>query len=165
MLILSVIAHSFTLRKSISALLPFSADITNSWFVFYAGFFPLITCVHATIDLALFFFAQLNPICTLMVSILFFVGWILQISFWCHCDYAPDSDTCYQFYVMGNEHSDMIGSLNGVSDRITAAKVIFGVMMLVLYVLMPLWSALILSTLVCSTKRSGAFLHVGTDCD
>lgn len=113
-------------------LLVSSADRVNSWFVFYSGFFPLVSCIHATIDVALFFFVQLNPICTLTVSFLLFVGWIIQISFWCHCDYAPDSNTCYQFYVIGNARSDMSGSLKGVSDNVTAAKVLLGVIMFVL---------------------------------
>ena len=120
------------LQRSIFILFVYFADRINSWFVFYSGFFPLVSCIHATVDVALFFFAQLQPILTLTVSTLLLVGWIIQISFWCHCDYAPDSNTCYQFYVIGNPRSDMSGSLAGVSDEITAAKVLLGVILFVL---------------------------------
>lgn len=104
----------------------------NSWLVFYSAFLPSISCIHAAIDFVLFFFAELNPIFTLTISLLLSVGWIIQISFWCHCDYSPDSDTCYQYYFTGNPLSDMSGSLIGVSDEITAAKVILGVILSVL---------------------------------
>ena len=122
----------FFLRSFRRILLPRSTDVLNSWFVFYSAFLPLLSCIHVVIDVVLFLFAELNPICTLTVSFLLSVGWIIQISFWCHCDYSPDSDTCYQYYVMGNAHSHVSGSLIGVSDELTAAKVILGVILLVL---------------------------------
>ncbi len=112
--------------------MPLSADDLSSWFALYSGFFPILSFTHATIDAVLFFFAQLNPICTLTFSLVLFVGWIVQLSFWCHCDYSPDSDLCYQFYVVENPMSEMTGSLDGVSDEITAAKVAVGMIMLVL---------------------------------
>lgn len=112
--------------------MPLSAGNLNSWFALYSGFFPFLSFTYAIVDPVLFFFAQLNPICTLTFSLVLFVGWIIQLSFWCHCDYSPDSDLCYQFYVVENPMSEMTGSLNGVSDEITAAKVAVGIIMLVL---------------------------------
>ena len=110
----------------------FSTDEFRSWFIFYSGFFPLVSFIHTLIDATCFFFAYLIPIYTLILSILILIGWIIQVCFWCHCDYAPDSETCYQFYIAGNTHSDMKGSLIGVSDGLTAAKVVLGMVVVVL---------------------------------
>lgn len=112
--------------------LPLSTDELNSWFVLYSAFLPFLTFSHGIVDTALYFFAQLNPICTLAISIFLSIGWIIQISFWCHCDYNPDSKTCYQFYVAENPHSDMSGSLDGVSNGVTATKVGLGMIVLLL---------------------------------
>lgn len=45
---------------------------------------------------------------------------------------------------MGNPHSEMSGSLTGVSDAVTVAKIALGMIVLILYVPMPLPTALIL---------------------
>ncbi|CAD6575159.1 MAG: hypothetical protein ASARMPREDX12_007134 [Alectoria sarmentosa] len=131
---------------------------STAWFVLYSGFFPFLSFTHAFIDAALFFFAQLNPICTLLLSILVFVGWIIQVSFWCHCDYTPDSDTCYQFYIVGNPYSDMSGSLSGVSDGITATKVAFGMIVLTFYI-----AYLVLATIAVHEMRSTDHVRIDDD--
>lgn len=67
-----------------------------------------------------------------MVAVLLSIGWIIQVCFWCHCDYAPDSNTCYQYYITGSEGSQEGGSLYGVSDGVTAVKVVLGLVVLTL---------------------------------
>ena len=101
----------------------------------YSGFFPSLSLAQASLDGVLFFYARLNPIRTLTLSVLLSAGWVIQILFWCHCDYnASDPNTCYQFHILGAAGSDTSGGggLVGVSDGVTAAKLAFGLVVLIL---------------------------------
>ena len=109
-----------------------SLTITHSWFIFYSCFFPFLTLVHGLIDTFCFALGSLYPMYALVVSATFLIGWIVQISFWFQCDYFPDYTKCYQFYVVGRSDSQSAGSLVGVSDGVTAAKVALGMVLLVL---------------------------------
>ncbi|KAM0797611.1 hypothetical protein BDR22DRAFT_432565 [Usnea florida] len=136
----------------------FSTDESRSWFIFYSGFFPLVGFIHVIIDTICFFLAYLNPIYTLTLSILLLTGWIIQVCFWCHCDYAPDPKTCYQFYVAAETNSNMMGSLAGVSGGLTAAKVILGMVVVAMYVTYST-----LATVALQNKRRGDHVRIVDD--
>lgn len=64
--------------------------------VFYSGFLPLITILHACTDAALYFLSLLHPLYALVVSLIWFLGWAVQTAIWgiCYGDGSYEQDVC-----------------------------------------------------------------------
>ena len=64
---------------------------------------PFFSVLHSILDLTLHFLIALNPVYSLAVGSIYFIGWLVQWSLWMHCeisgigfDNAGKGETCFQ---------------------------------------------------------------------
>lgn len=92
------------------------------------------------IDFSLSLFTLLNPVYALIGSLIFFIGWAVQVGFWTQCDITVNMevnggrDTCYQFWIEKDANN---GDLVGVPVTLANAKVAFGFMVFFMLVFFP----------------------------
>lgn len=124
--------HSLTLRHVWSTTMLLIVTLTNKiallgrYFVFYSGTMPLLSFLHAVVDLTLYLMARLQPLYALMGAIVFVCGWGVQVGYWAQCDLLDHLHIsgvgCYQSSIMTDSH----GALAGVPTELANAKVAFG---------------------------------------
>lgn len=95
---------------------------------------PLLTIIHSTIDLTLYFTIGLNPISALTSALIFLTGWAAMLGLWGRCDadgssYENSLGLCYQDIL---ERTPDGGAVVGVSTELGDAKVAFAVLLLLL---------------------------------
>lgn len=98
----------------------------HRFFVFYSATTPVLTIIHAALDLILYLMALLHPVYALIGSVIFVCGWAIQVAFWAQCDIPASLEigTSYPRY-QDNIQRDGKGSLVGISATLAQAKVAF----------------------------------------
>jgi len=98
-----------------------------SYFVFYSVTSPLISILHAALDLTLHLATLADPIYVLVGSVIFVCGWAAQMAFWTEGD-LPDSleiGTSYNRY-QDDLKRDARNDFVGVSSELGGMKVTAG---------------------------------------
>lgn len=95
-----------------------------SYFVVYSVTTPMLSIIHAALDLTLHLATLANPIYALVGSIIFVCGWAVQMMFWTQGDVPV-------WFEIGTEYTryqdviekDARGDLEGVSSELGGVKV------------------------------------------
>lgn len=116
---------------------------SNSKIIVYSLFMPFFTILQALTDLALHFYLSLHPIYALVVSSIYFIGWLTQWSIWMDCevsgigfDNAGKGETCFQVnlrhalnsYIPSKSSGGIVNARVGLGAIVIALYVAYGVM-------------------------------------
>ncbi|KAL9598715.1 MAG: hypothetical protein Q9219_004328 [cf. Caloplaca sp. 3 TL-2023] len=128
---------------------------SNGKIIVYSTFMPFFTMLQSLIDLAAHAFSTLHPIYWIVVSSIYFVGWLGQWNIWMDCEitgigFENDSGQCFQARLNHAERS-MIPSqssaalvkgrmgLGGVLVGLYAAYLVLSILYLVLGIWTMMW--------------------------
>ncbi|KAL9630913.1 MAG: hypothetical protein Q9204_004481 [Flavoplaca sp. TL-2023a] len=87
---------------------------TNSQIIAYSTAMPFFSILQSGLDLSLHFLISLHPVYSLVISILYFSGWLTQWTIWMNCeitaigfDNAGEGDTCWQVNLEHRQYSEV----------------------------------------------------------
>ncbi|KAL8720128.1 MAG: hypothetical protein Q9225_002973 [Loekoesia sp. 1 TL-2023] len=116
---------------------------TNQRIIVYSAFMPFFTILQSILDLSLHFLISLHPLYSLVISSLYFIGWLVQWSIWMHCeisgigfDNAGKGETCFQVNLDHRKDSmipfrsseGVVNGRVGVGAVVTALYAVYTVM-------------------------------------
>ncbi|KAL8644309.1 MAG: hypothetical protein Q9210_007317 [Variospora velana] len=119
---------------------------TNGKIIAYTLFMPFFTILQSLVDLALHFYLSLHPIYALVISAIYFIGWLSQWSIWMNCevtsigfDNGGKGETCFQINLKHAENSTVPSKS---SEGVVNARVGLGFVVIALYVAYGVMAAL-----------------------
>ncbi|KAI4141822.1 MAG: hypothetical protein L6R39_005173 [Caloplaca ligustica] len=75
---------------------------SNSKIIAYSAFMPFFSMIQSMLDLTLHFLVSLHPIYSVVISGIYFIGWLTQWAIWMNCeisgigfDNAGQGETCF----------------------------------------------------------------------
>ncbi|KAI4115203.1 MAG: hypothetical protein LQ338_007893 [Usnochroma carphineum] len=119
----------------------------NGQIIVYSAFMPFFSMIQSMLDLSLHFLVGLHPIYSLVISIIYFSGWLTQWTIWMDCEitgigFENDGDRCFQVKLDHRLYS-MVPSRS--SDGIVNGRVGLGAIIIALYVAYGVLAALALT--------------------
>ncbi|KAL8924717.1 MAG: hypothetical protein Q9208_003907 [Pyrenodesmia sp. 3 TL-2023] len=128
---------------------------SNGKIIVYSLLMPFLTIIQSLLDLAFHFCLALHPLYALVVSAIYFIGWLVQWSIWMHCevsgigfDNAGKGETCFQINL---DHAPNSTVPSKSSEGVVNARAGLGAVVMALYVAYGLMAALA----VVRNKRGG----------
>ncbi|KAL9018161.1 MAG: hypothetical protein Q9185_004523 [Variospora sp. 1 TL-2023] len=119
---------------------------SNVIIIAYTLFMPFLTILQSLVDLALHFCFSLHPIYALVISVIYFTGWLSQWTIWMDCEITTigfynggELENCFMINLEHAENSTVPSkSSKGVVD----ARVGLGFIVLALYIAYGVMAAL-----------------------
>ncbi|KAL8967330.1 MAG: hypothetical protein Q9197_005487 [Variospora fuerteventurae] len=119
---------------------------TNGMKIAYALFMPFFTILQSLFDLVLHFCFSLHPIYALVISVIYFTGWLTQWAMWMNCeisaigtDNGHDLNVCFQADLEGAGYSTLPSKS---SFEVVDARVGLGFIVFALYIAYGVMAAL-----------------------
>ncbi|KAL8976986.1 MAG: hypothetical protein Q9177_006728 [Variospora cf. flavescens] len=120
--------------------------IEHSIIIAYTLFMPFFTILQSLVDLALHFYLSLHPIYALVISVIYFTGWLTQWTIWMDCEITtigfyngPYPGACFQVNL---EHAENSTVPSKSSEGVVDARVGLGFVVLALYIAYGVMAAL-----------------------
>ncbi|KAL8856065.1 MAG: hypothetical protein Q9178_007321 [Gyalolechia marmorata] len=132
----------------------------NSKIIVYSTFMPFFTILQSGLDLVLYFLVSIHPLYSLVISTLYFVGWLTQWTLWMDCEISgigfDNHEMCWQNDLDHRKYSQ-VPILS--SEAIVDGRVGLGAVVIALY---GAYFIMALMTVLRNRRHGGHSVKIGS---